>query len=485
MATARTLIVFPASLHGGYWATGPRVKAELVSLHTVLRRTGVEAGVLDLENVVGNPDASDRDTFAASVERRLSNGQSAGMELLVVACSSCLQYTAALAVGEVARRLYPDLPIAVAGFHVTARPDDFTYNGSPFDWVIVGESEMALVELAGGAARNGRPAGPVVLEGTALTLDADTTPDYAAYPYVREGLTLLPVFLSRGCPFPLAACQLRPGSPGWRAYAPELAGEIIAGLAALKPGRIDVLDPSFGLDPGWRTTTLQALARAEEQRRYVPLVIGARPEAFTRADADAAYVAGLHLRLDVGTLSPTLLERTGAAPQPVRHVEHALDLLEYVNAKGLLTDVDFVFNRPGETRETACETLDALETFVERLPNTTLHVGASSWVYSPYADVQSEIEVPRERYGTRILHPEWWHEGIGSERAAKAVVASRELADLEAGDESYWRPRFDALAEKLAGKLTTEARRGVRSHTSVGSAATGVPHGFWVEPRWH
>lgn len=505
MATNRTLILFPASLHGGYWETGPRVRAELVSLHSALLGSGVDVGVLDLENSIGNPGASDRESFLGSVERQLGGGSTARSErssgepdeptaapwpiaeagLIVIACSSSLQYTATLAAADVVRRLYPQTPTAVVGFHVTARPTDFTYQGAPFDWAVVGEPETAVVELAGSVARGARPAAPVVVEGTALDLSAATAPDFRAYPYVKEGLTVLQTFLSRGCPFLLAACQLRPGSPGWRAYPPEVAARIIEDMTALQPGRIEVLDPSFGLDPAWRAATLQILERAEESRRSVPMMIRLRPEACTRDDIDAASRAGLELTIDVGTLSIELLRRTGAVPHPEKHVRHTLDLLQYVNARGLSATVELVFNRPGETRATAQETLDALETLVERLPNTSLRVIGASWVYVPYAESAAEIDAPRERYGTVILHPEWWREGIVAERVAKAVIASRELADLEAGDESYWRPRFDGIVEKLIGKLTLEARCGVRSHESVGSEATGVPHGFWVEPPRH
>ena len=40
MEDARVLLVFPASLFGGRWADGPRVKPELVSLFSELRRAG-------------------------------------------------------------------------------------------------------------------------------------------------------------------------------------------------------------------------------------------------------------------------------------------------------------------------------------------------------------------------------------------------------------------------------------------------------------
>jgi radical SAM superfamily enzyme YgiQ (UPF0313 family) len=455
-------------------------------MFTVLRQHGVDVDVLDLENDVGNPGASDRDAFAPNAQRAVEKVLTESAEdpaLCVVSCSSSLQYSASFAVAAILRRLRPAVPIAVTGFHVSARPDDFTYPGAvAFDWVILGEPEMALVGLA--TSGDGPTGGPVLVEGTPLEHTAANLPDCEDYPYVRSGLPVLEVYLSRGCPFPNVACQLRPGSPGWRAFPPDAVFEAIDRMTALKPARIDVLDPAFGLDPSWRMATLERLDRTEG-RRPTPVRITVRPETLTRHDVDLAYKADLRLEFDLGTLSAQLLSRTAAVPQPIKHIDRALDLLSYINAKGLLTYVNLVFNEPGETRESAAETLDRLEEFVDQVPNTTLRLNASSWVYIPYADPATELDVPFERYGTRILHPEWWREGIPSERAAKAVIASSELQDLEAGDESYWRPRFEAVSEKLAAKLTGDAKRGIRSHEWVGTGATGVPHGFWAEPRWH
>jgi len=41
------------------------------------------------------------------------------------------------------------------------------------------------------------------------------------------------------------------------------------------------------------------------------------------------------------------------------------------------------------------------------------------------------------------------------------------------------------VLETATAKLTAAARSGGRSHESVGSASTGVPHGFWIASRWH
>jgi hypothetical protein len=481
MSIASTLIVFPASLNGGRWAAGPRVKPELVSMFTVLRRAGAEVGVLDLENAVGNPSAVDRDAFLHNVEGRLAG---AVADLVVISCSSSLQYTATVAVGDLIRRLHPRAALAVTGFHVSVRPDDFAYRGSPFDFVILGDPELAVVDAAQTVGDGKRPAQQEQCEGIMLDHSRQHAPEYTFYPYTVPGLPSLPVYLSRGCPYPRAACQLRPGAPGWHAFEPDTVDAIVAELTALKPRRIDVLDPAFGMETQWRREVLRRFS-TQEDRRHIPVTITVRPETLVRDDIDLIYQARAHARFDVETLSVALLRRQGQVADPVRHVNHTMDLLGYANAKGVSGEIALVFNQPGETPESAAETLDKLREFVGSVPNSSLRARASSWAYYPYGDVESDIEVPRRRFGTRILHSEWWREGISFERAAKAVVASEELAHLEAGDESYWRPQFDRIAKELVDKLTEVARKGLRSHEWEGSSATGVPHGYWVEPRWH
>jgi len=480
--SARVLLVFPGSLFGGDWARGPRVKPELVTLWTELRRGGLEVEVLDLEAELGLPRDDDaRAAFLHAAESLLGERPA---DLALVSCWSALQYSASVAVAECLRRLHPQTVIAAHGHHASARPDDFADEGSPFDWVIVGEAERAALELAD-AVEAGEPGvrSCRVIEGMPLALDAGHLPDLAGYPYAKPGLPDVAVSLSRGCPYNAPACLLRPGGAGWHAYPPEAAATVIERAAALDPGRIDVLDPAFGYDPAWRRAALQLLHRAD--RRGVAVSLAARPDGLARVDLDHVYLARAQLRLDVGTLSWRLLRRTGEAPDPRAAVAHAVDLLTYANAKGVVTLVSFTFNRPGETEETAHDTLDELERLIGELPNTTLRLQASSWAFQPSGDLEADLESPQRRFGTEVVHPEWWKEALPSREAATAVVASSELAGRPPGDESYWRPRFDELAARLEAKLTAEARRGLRSHESVGSEAYGVPHGWLHEPRWH
>ena len=431
MATeeTRVLLVFPGSLYGGRWADGPRVKPELVGLSTELVRAGYPVAVLDLEVEYGNPaDEASRAGFLALADELLAQRPA---DLVVISCWSALQFGTAVAVAERVRRLHPSSVIVACGYHVSVRSDDF--DGAPFDWLVVGEAESAVLTIAGEVAAGRRETGSCrSLEGTPLPLDADHVPDFAAYPYAAPGLPELGVFLSRGCPYNAPACLLRPGGGGWHAYPPDVALGLLGDLAALEPGRIDILDPAFGFDAAWRRLMLDRLAAAD--RRDLALSVCGRPDALMRLDIDKLYQARLRLRLDAGTLSRELLSRTAQAPQPQKAVEHTLDLLEYANAKGLAMVVSFTFNQPGETRQTAAETLDALERFVDAAPNTSVRLQAQSWAYLPAGEPAADVDAPAQRFGTRIENQAWWREAVDAQPAATAVVASRELADLPPGD---------------------------------------------------
>ncbi len=482
MHKARVLLVFPGSLFGGRWADGPRVKPELVQLFSELRRAGYYTDVLDLEAELGNPaDDVARESFLQIADGLLAEREA---DLVVVSCWSALQYSATLAVAERVRRQLPDAVIAACGHHVSVRPDDFNDPGAPFDWLIAGEAEAAVLTLAAQVEAGERESGACrSLEGTPLPLDAGHLPDYAAYPYTAEGLPELGLFLSRGCPYNAPACLLRPGGAGWHAYPPDVAVAAVDAVAALRPDEVLVLDPAFGYEAAWRRAVLDLLAAGD--RRDLAFSVTGRPDALQRLDADKLYRARARLILEVGTLSPALLGRTGQASYPQKSVAHTAELLEYLSAKGVATRARFEFNQPGETEESATETLDALERFVSGVPNTSVAIDAQPWAYLPISEEGAGLNAPASRFGTRIEHPEWWKERTDAHAAATAVVASSELNARRAGDDGYWRPRFEELREALAAKLTADARRGLRSHETVGSSAYGVPHGWWTEPRWH
>jgi hypothetical protein len=473
------LLVHPGSLRGGAWGAGPAVKPELVSVHTHLTRGGVVVDVLDLDDALGPvADAAGVGPYldrAAALLRERS-----APSLVAVDCWTVLQYSAAMGVAARVRSTWPATPIAVFGQHPTVRRDDFTAGDTPFDWVIQGDAEPALLDLARDTALVHEDGHCHVVAGEPFPLTADTLPDFSTFPVEGEPVDELGVYLSRGCQYRDAICYLGPGGGLWYAYPPAEAAQLLTALSGAGHDVVEVLDPTFGFDNGWRRDVLRRLARND--RRAALLSVTARADSFARQDVDLAYAARLHVHFNVGTLSPQLLIRR-EVPSPQKKVERALDLLRYANAKGVLGEIDLVFGQPGGTDETATETLDALEGLIESFPNTSLRVSAVPWAYFPTAVEESILESPARRFGTRIESPQWWTEDADFWTAAHAVVPSKELGGLPAGDDSYWRPRFEQIKAAFEAKLTGEARANTRSHETVGAAASDVPHGFWRERR--
>ena len=366
MQETRVLLVFPGSLYGGRWADGPRSsRSSSSSSRSCAARASTRT------SSTSRPSSATRATTPRA--RRSSRSPtvcwpSARPDLVVVSCWSALQYSAALAVAERVRRQQPDAVIAVQGYHVSVRPDDFNDAGAPFDWLIAGEAESVVVTLARAVAAGERETGAChSLEGTPLALDAEHVPDYAAYPYTAQGLPELGVFLSRGCPYNAPACLLRPGGGGWHAYPPTRRCRSSTRLARCGPAT-----SACSTRPS--ATRRAGAAPSSTARRRRPTAatsrsrVAGRPDAWrvstsTRSTARACACASTSARSRASLLVADRARRPAgqggastrstcwptstprASPPWPLHLQSA-----------------------GETEESAAETLDALERFVAAVP---------------------------------------------------------------------------------------------------------------------
>ena len=150
------LLLHPGTLYGGSWAGGLPLKSALVSLYSYLRAHDITPQVLDLQTEFGNPAPEQVDAFLTRGTERLL---SFDFDVLGVSCWTSMEYLAAVEFATRVRAARPRALIVVGGYHPSARPDDFTYAGSPFDVVVTGEGELALLDLLrDGAVAGGGPA---------------------------------------------------------------------------------------------------------------------------------------------------------------------------------------------------------------------------------------------------------------------------------------------------------------------------------------
>jgi hypothetical protein len=143
----RVLLVNPVPLFGGNRVAGAsRLQPRLVSIYSFLAGHGVPIDVLDLHRELGVPSSPAYVlTIAAESARRVLAHD---YDLLAISCNSSFHYLGAMDLAEKVRMADSKLTIVVGGCHATAAPDDFIAPRSPFDVVVKGEGELALLELA-------------------------------------------------------------------------------------------------------------------------------------------------------------------------------------------------------------------------------------------------------------------------------------------------------------------------------------------------
>jgi hypothetical protein len=133
--------------------------------------------------------------------------------------------------------------------------------------------------------------------------------------------------------------------------------------------------------------------------------------------------------LDTG--SATMARRMVKSPAPTSYLRRAREIIGHANAIELAHDTYVLFNFPGETPETARESME----FVDGLAGTS--GPASGWISSqtffilPGTEVYQRMDEYRERYGTEFRNPTWWRETRDHNALATDILPSEAFRGRE------------------------------------------------------
>lgn len=449
----RVLLVDPGAVGAGGWGEPLTTKVGLLSLYSYLRERapGADVAVCDLEMLHEQPE--DEPAFEAyrhAVRETLARQP---FDLLAISCWSSLKYRASVAVAEIGRALNPGALIVVGGYHPSAMPHDFTYPGSPFDHVIVGEGEAALAALA----TDGGKGAPAVIEGRWLAAGDEPRLRWDEYPLYRPDEFSFPLFFSRGCPYACGFC-MEPFTKGrsWRPLGPEQAmarlDDLLAHRQVLK---VEIQDPMFGLRKDWCLPFLGALVG----RRGLPLFW-----AETRSDVMTpevlSLVGRLDFRLDLGveTASPEMIKVMNKAPSPEQYLRKTAETIRLAGEAGVASMIYLITHYPGERLVHVRETIGFFRDLFQRLETCGVErVLHQKFMYFPGADLDERSLFYRERFGTRIGRPAWWKEPGPLRERSTCVRDDRVSPDQQAEIDAAWKDGLAELNALLPEKLSPRA----------------------------
>lgn len=291
------------------------------------------------------------------------------------------------------------IPVAVAGSDASDRAFDYLANGASF--VILGEVEGAICELASGAELSGI-AGLAWRDGQTraihtnprreLARDLDALPapawdlidvnEYRAAWRKAHGYFSLNLVASRGCPYrcnwcakPIYGNSYHTASPG------RIASEMADLKAAYNPDRIWFADDIFSLSASWTTAFADAVEAADAR---VPFKMQSRCDLMTRPTVSALRRAGC---AEVWMGAESGSQRVLDAMDKGIRVDQVHQACENLHSHGIRACLFLQFGYPGETWDDIRRTIEMVRSakpddvgisVAYPLPGTRFHDAVSS-----------------------------------------------------------------------------------------------------------
>ena len=448
----KVLLVYPGRLYAPIWGYEVwNLKPVLLNLFSYLsQEPRLEIDVLDFEVELGNPAREEEvDKFKNKVNRALKGRC---FDIVAISCYLSTNYLSTKMIAEMCRKINGTSTIVVGGHHPSVVPDDFLYKNSPFDFIVLGEGEEALLKICkGDIEKSGRPR---IIQGTALNLRKSFPLKlkefkYSSYkPVYRVGFEL-----SRGCVFNCSYCPKIVVGTCWRAYSlKDSIKKIEEAIDSLNPVEIGFMDPCFGFNKFWRRSLLKEIIRSK-----IDKVFWASPRIELLEPEDIDLFARLNFRLLISLESGSekilgIMERT---KYPKEYLKKCKAIIDYINRKKIPNDLFVILNHPGENLYTFEESLRYVESLAENRKDISTKVNFTPYYILPGTPAYRKLKYFERKYGTYVKYKEWWKDSSHDQyKLATDVVASGELKDIN--PYLIFKDEIVRLRHLLMSKLSKE-----------------------------
>ncbi len=411
----RVLLLWPGGPSAGGGSFG--VPQLLTLAQSLSRAVDADVDVVDLdcERALRDPTHPARASvdIAALVRR--------GYDLVGVSCYSSFDYLRVMTLARIIRKELPRAWLVAGGHHPSSRPQDFTRDGSAFDFVVVGDGELPLARLAGTLARGGRPQRRVLGPEPAPHPSALTPYPWeklARYrPIARSLASQAAIYLSRGA-----------RDASWQALEPAAAVEELHRLdrfLGLRGWTLFIADALFGMQLSWRRAFLEGLARRPTSAQQVRLSI--RVDLVEREDLKLMARANISPRFELEPGGPEQLELIREAGELERHLEKPLHVAGWARELGVGFGANLIVGHPGETEATMRASAARMrELFLGDPAGSHGVLSVEPFRSYPSAASDEQRELWQAKSGTRLHRYPWW-EDRDQEFLSEWIDPSRDL----------------------------------------------------------
>lgn len=317
-------------------------------------------------------------------------------------------------VAKMAKEVLPAAKIVLGGAHATALPKETLQQFPAFDMIVVGEGEITLLELIKTLTQGGdlsnvaglafcSSSGEIILNGPRQfieNLDSIPFPAWDLFPPSKTHTLIT----SRGCFGRCKFCMRVSGNKIRKRNTEKILEEFNMDIEKYGADQILVEDESFGADKNQAYPFLDALAKSGVSKK-VKWVTQTRVDLVDEEFFKKLKAAGcVMVSFGVESGNEKILKEIGKGIT----LERARQSIALAKKVGLKTGSYFIIGHPGETKETAWDTIK----FAAKINTHFVAFG----IMVPYPGTEIYEMAKRGEGGYRIISSDWadFNKTIGS-----------------------------------------------------------------------
>ncbi|MFO0735758.1 MAG: radical SAM protein [Labilithrix sp.] len=398
----RALLIWPGGLFGGGANFGVPQLLAMASAMKASAEIEVDVVDLDIERALG----------PVVLDDIVARGP---YDLIGVACYSSYDYLKVCELGRMLRTLAPKAWLVTGGYHASARPGDF--EGTAFDYVVIGDGEGPMSRLASALVSGKRPLlqvlGPEAVADPGKMPPVDWTMLDRYRPVARNVASQAEIYLSRGCPYDCAFCMERAKrDTSWRALDPLQAVEEMHRLDAfldLSSWTLFIADALFGMKVSWRRTFLEALARRPVRARKVWLLV--RIDLLEREDLALMARANVAPGFGLESGDPEQVRRIRKVGRLSDYLDQMMRVAEWARELDVPWGANVIVGHPGETEQSLRTSVKYFERLFLGPNGTTGFLSVDPFRLYPGSPIDEERAEWEKTTGFRAKRYPWWHDG--------------------------------------------------------------------------